>query len=186
MTTALGYALLGLLARDDLSGYDLARRLKTPVGYFWQARHSQIYPELARLEAHGLVRHHVVPQQDRPDKKVYAITDAGRDALRAWVTQPAAVGPIRDELVLKTYSLWLADPGQAVALLREHQRHHAERLAEYEGIQAWLESKYGADLRRPGTPAFSTYLTLQRGISYEREYAVWCAWVVAQLEQADE
>ena len=55
--TTLGYALLGLLARRALSGYDLAREMKRPVGYFWQARHSQIYPQLARLEALGLVAH---------------------------------------------------------------------------------------------------------------------------------
>ena len=77
MVTTLGYALLGLLAREPLSGYDLAQRLKGRVGFFWQARHSQIYPELGRLEAAGLVRHAVVEQQDRPDKKVYTIAEAG-------------------------------------------------------------------------------------------------------------
>jgi len=50
--------------------------------FFWQARHSQIYPELARLEEKGLVTHQVVEQQDRPDKKVYSVTDSGLDALK--------------------------------------------------------------------------------------------------------
>src|SRR3712207_7015289 len=68
MVTTLGYALLGLLAREPLSGYDLAQRLKGRVGFFWQARHSQIYPELGRLEAAGLVRHAVVEQQDRSEE----------------------------------------------------------------------------------------------------------------------
>jgi DNA-binding PadR family transcriptional regulator len=88
--STLGYALLGLLAREPLSGYDLAQRMKQRVGYFWQAAgHSHIYPELGRLEAGGLATHEVVAQDERPAKKVYAITDAGRAALRRWVTEPA-------------------------------------------------------------------------------------------------
>ena len=66
----IGFALLGLLARDDLSGYDLSRRLKMPLGFFWQASHSQIYPELAKLAARGLVRERTVVQAGRPNKKV--------------------------------------------------------------------------------------------------------------------
>jgi DNA-binding PadR family transcriptional regulator len=85
MPSTLGYALLGLLAREPLSGYDLAQQMKGPVAFFWQAQHSQIYPELARLEKDGLVQFEVVPQYDRPAKKVYAPTEAGRAALRAWV-----------------------------------------------------------------------------------------------------
>ncbi len=52
----MGYAILGLLAREALSGYDLSSRMRAPVGYFWEARHSQIYPELARLAADGKVQ----------------------------------------------------------------------------------------------------------------------------------
>ena len=51
--TTLGYAILGLLSREDLSGYDLTQRMAGRVGYFWSARHSQIYPELAKLEDGG-------------------------------------------------------------------------------------------------------------------------------------
>ena len=178
----LGYALLGLLAREPLSGYDLAQRLKERVSPFWPARHSQIYPELARLEGQGLVSHRVVAQAERPDKKVYTITDAGLAALRTWVAAPVEVGPVRDELVLKAYSLWLAEPGQAVALFREHERRHRERLADYEARLAWLERRYEGELRRLGTPPFSTFIALQRGIGHEREYAAWCAWVADQFE----
>ena len=180
--TTLGYALLGLLAREPLSGYDLAGRLKGRVSFFWAARHSQIYPELARLQAQGLVSYRVVEQQGRPDKKVYAITETGLTALHDWVTAPVDPGLARDELVLKAYSLWVADPLRAAALFREHERRHTERLADYEQRLAWLERKYGARLRQPGTHPFSTFIALQRGIGYEREYATWCGWVAAQVE----
>lgn len=51
--TTLGYAILGLLSRERLSGYDLTRGMRGRVGNFWSAKHSQIYPELARLEEGG-------------------------------------------------------------------------------------------------------------------------------------
>src|SRR5215475_5922669 len=116
---AVAYALLGMLARESLSGYDIARQLRTTLGFFWQAPHSQIYPELARLEARALVTHARIEQTERPDKKIYTITPAGRDALARWVVLPPLPSPVRDELVLKTFSVWLADRPQALALFQD-------------------------------------------------------------------
>jgi DNA-binding PadR family transcriptional regulator len=182
--TTLGYAILGLLSREALSGYDLTGRMRARVGFFWEARHSQIYPELARLEERGLVTHHVVEQTDRPDKKVYEITEAGLDALKEWVTQPPAPRAARDELVLKAYSSWLAEPGKAVALFRDQERRHEEQLLEYEKIKDWMEKEWGKDVLRTDSPRFASYAALQCGILYERGYAEWCRWVAGQLEKS--
>ena len=180
----LGYALLGLLARQSLSGYDVARQMRRPVGYFWQARHSQIYPELARLEALGLVAHQVVEQHDRPDKKVYSITAAGREALRAWVTSPVDAPPGRDELVLRAFSLWLADPRSAAALFREHERRHEAQLAHYRVIEARLVGGTAGAPPPVDAPEFAAYAALRRGLSAERAYAAWCRWLADRLEAA--
>jgi DNA-binding PadR family transcriptional regulator len=180
--STLGYALLGLLAREPLSGYDIARRMRERIGYFWHARHSQIYPELARLERDGLARHEVVEQRDRPHKKVFAATAAGEAALREWVTSPLDPPGVRDELVLRAYSLWLADPGAAAAFFRDQERLHLDQLARYEQIEGQMRGAASA-LPPAGHPHFASYVTLQRGISYEREYAAWCAWVAGLLEQ---
>jgi PadR family transcriptional regulator AphA len=180
--TTLGYALLTLLARTPSSGYDLGRRLKDPIGFFWHARYNQIYPELAHLEAQGLIVHELVEQSDRPDKKVYTITETGLAALRRWATEPPEEAPARSELLLKAYTIWLADPAQAIQLFRaqaerhdHQQRLYEQRLAEWEQQPDW---PVRADL-----PAFGDYATLRAGLGYEREYAAWCHWMVAQLEQ---
>ncbi len=157
--------------------------MRERVRFFWQARHSQIYPELARLEGEGLVTHRVVEQRDRPDKKVYEITNAGLEVLREWVTAPAEPRAARDELVLKAYSIWLADSEKAVALFREQQRLHKERLLGYEERRSWMEKEWGEDLRRVDSPRFASYASLQRGILYERGYAEWCGWIADQLER---
>lgn len=175
--TTLGYAILGLLCREALSGYDLTRRMRERVGFFWSARHSQIYPELARLEERGMVIHRVVEQEGRPDKKVYEITEAGREALREWVTAPFEPKATRDEMVLKAYSIWLAGPEEAVSLFREQERKHEEQLRKYEEIEAWMRGEWGEDIRRPDSPRFASYAALRRGIVYERGSAEWCRWV---------
>jgi DNA-binding PadR family transcriptional regulator len=181
--TTIGYALLGLLARQSRSGYELAKELKVPVSFFWYAPHSQIYPELARLEAAGLVTHRKVEQQTRPSKKVYSITEAGRARLHEWVTSPVEAAPPRDELVLKAYFLWLADPQQAIELFREHERRHAKQLAAYQATSEAIERDRSDELTRLDSPMFANYATLQRGIGYEREYANWCRWVADQIQR---
>src|SRR3712207_1029788 len=96
--TTLGFAVLGLLAREPLSGYDVTQRMKGRVGFFWGAGHSQIYPELARLEEGGFVTHSVVEQRERPDKKVFEITAAGIDRLKEWASQPPPRKPTKTSL----------------------------------------------------------------------------------------
>jgi DNA-binding PadR family transcriptional regulator len=180
--TTLGYAILGLLSREDLSGYDLTRRMAGTVGYFWSARHSQIYPELARLEDGGYVTHSVVEQSERPDKKVYEITAEGLDALRDWVTRAPVPRPTRDELTLKTYSVWLADKEEAARLFREEELRHEEQLAHYEELRAWMEREWREQLTSTDSPEFASYASLRRGMSYEREYGEWCRWMADSIE----
>ncbi|MCA1716014.1 MAG: PadR family transcriptional regulator [Actinobacteria bacterium] len=181
--TTLGYAILGLLSREELSGYDVAGRMRARVGHFWEAWHSQIYPELARLEEAGLATHRVVEQRGRPDKKVYKITPAGLETLKEWVTEPPVPRPARDELVLKAYSLWLVEGGGAIALFRDQEQRHGEKLLEYESIRAWMEKEWGEEVLRTDSPRFASYAALQRGIVYERGYAEWCRWVAEQLAE---
>jgi DNA-binding PadR family transcriptional regulator len=181
----IGYALLGVLAREPLSGYDISRRMRASVGAFWQAQRSQIYPELARLEAAGLVAHHRVEQLDRPDKKVYQITDEGRATLRRWVTEPAGVPASRNEFVLKVYSLWLAEPRQALAFVRAREAQHRDRLDRLESSALALERERGGEAARPDTPGFGSYATLLAGIHAERAHVDWCAWLGERLERAN-
>lgn len=180
----LSYALLGLLARKSLSGYDLSQQMKRRVGPMWSALPSQIYPELARLEAQRLVTHQVVEQQDhRPDKKVYDITEAGRAALRAWVTAPTPPSTLRDEFLLKAYSIWLADPKQALECFHEHEQAHRKQLAEHEELLARLTREWGSALEQHDSPLFGSALALRYSIGYEQNYLEWCQWVIEQLEQ---
>jgi DNA-binding PadR family transcriptional regulator len=183
-TSILGYALLGLLAREPLSGYDLAQRLGERVAFFWGAGHSQIYPELRKLQRAGLISHKLVPQKDRPDKKVHRITAKGKQLLAEWVASPYEAAPHKDELLLRVYSLWLAEPARAAALLRGEEQRHRERLTRYRGFEAEVLEHWKADLDDPRSPRFATWATLRRGVEYESGYVKWLAWLAGVLEEA--
>lgn len=73
---------LGLLSEGDASGYEMQKAFKEgPFGHFLEASYGSIYPALTRLTDEGLVTYAELAQEGRPDKKVYSITEAGRQAL---------------------------------------------------------------------------------------------------------
>src|SRR4029079_18379133 len=78
---SLRHALLGLLAVAPATGYELAQKFDVSMGTAWHASHRQIYPELARLHEAGMVE--VVGEGAR-NSRTYAVTDAGREEIRAW------------------------------------------------------------------------------------------------------
>ena len=177
----LGYAILGLLAVEPLTGYQLAQRMRAPIGYMWTAAHSQIYPELAKLLAGGLVRAAVVPGRGPRDTKRYTITMAGRRALRTWVDSPLTE-LARSELLLRVRSLWLVSPERARAFIVEQRSRHKERLRLY-AEEELAFAPVAADLFDPTTPASAAYATLHFGIGRVRHTIEWCDWMLARLDQ---
>lgn len=177
MTSTLGYALLGLLARAPATGYDLSVRMRRPIGYFWSATHSQIYPELARLEAAGLLRHTVVDGAGPRPTKRYAITDEGCRELRDWAVSPPEPSAERSTTMLRVYSQWLADPAAAIRMVEQVHSMHRSRRAEYAALEA--EAAHpdpGGD-----RSAFASYATLRAGIESENGALRWCEWLLDEL-----
>ena len=169
--STLGYALLALLAKRPSSGYDLAQRTHRPLGYFWTATYGQIHPQLRELAAAGLLSVAAVRGPGPHDKRVYSITDAGRSTLAAWVTQPPAREVERDELLLKVFAIWIADPADARRFALEQAEVHRQRLAEYEAIEL-AAVPYNH-------PDFGSVATLRYGIGYQRHRVEWCEWLAA-------
>jgi hypothetical protein len=89
---------------------------------------------------------------------------------------------VRDELTLKAYSLWLADPTAAATTFREQARQYREQQAAFDGFEAGMQAVWGAKLDQPTTREGAMYATLRRGQGFVREAAEWAEWVAAQLE----
>ncbi len=178
-TSHLGHALLGLLARQELTGYQLSRQMQRPVGYFWTAGHTQIYPELRRLEDAGLVGHRNISGRGPRQTKRYRITAAGTRALRAFVSTETEPQPVRDLETLRLWSLWTVSPETTVTLVRRNRADHAGLLERYRAeLDELVADRHLSD---PGHPDFASWLTLEGGIRHRQAAVEWCDWMLEQL-----
>ena len=130
------YLIVGMLAlRGPSTPYELKRAVSRSIGYFWPFPHAQFYSEPARLAAAGLLKE----QQEATGRRrrTYAITEAGRQALQAWVREPTT-GPmeIRDLAELKLFFSEVVDDAAIVALALAQERFYRARIAELEAIAA--------------------------------------------------
>lgn len=167
--STLGFALLGLLARQPATGYELARDLRRPVGYFWHARHSQIYPTLSQLEADGLVTHEVIDGAGPRPTKRYRVTRSGRQAVRRWLR--ATTPEVDDrEILLRVYLVWLLPTRDALSMLAAIRAHHEQSLEHYLGKTGLQSDTPGPP---PRDPLFGDRATLQWGIEFERGRIAW-------------
>lgn len=173
VAVSLRDAVLAALLDGEASGYDLAKRFDASVANFWMATPQQLYRELDRLAEQGLIRARVVQQERRPNKRMFALTESGHDAIREFTTRAPKPSVIRDDLAVK---LLAADAGDARAVrdhMAERLRTAKTKLQRYERMRARMldgraEKDYLAQHERVGP-----YLTLLRGISFEEENIRW-------------
>ena len=90
---------LGMLTDGAASGYDLKKQFESSFAHFFAAGYGSIYPALSALAEQGLVCCEQVPQDGKPDRKVYEITDAGREFLLKALENPAPTHKIRSEFL---------------------------------------------------------------------------------------
>ncbi len=102
---SLKHGILGLLSYHEFSGYELNRIFADSLAFFWPAQISQIYRELTTLEKAGWVQSRTIVQQDHPNKKLFRLTDEGRQELTRWLSVPKADEPLSSKfpIMLKTF-----------------------------------------------------------------------------------
>jgi DNA-binding PadR family transcriptional regulator len=174
---ALSHALLTALRESPCSGYDLAKKFDGTVGFFWSASHQQIYRELTKLEEEAYISALVVQQTNRPDKKVYEVTEAGKNYLRAWIARPSTVAAIKDELLVKLFAGDLVDPSVILGELEHHRAQHQDILDTYKSI----EQRFFSDDCQLDVNRRYQYLTLRQGIRLETEWLAWFAEAIASF-----
>lgn len=175
---ALEHAILVSLAERSATGYELARRFDASIGNFWKASHQQIYKVLGRMGVDGLVTSEVVTQDGRPDKKVYAITDAGRAELARFTAEPSAPEPLRSTFAVKLRALEHGHRDAILADVRRKRAHHAERLAYYEASA----ERFYPDPDHLEAGDVGPYLVLRGGIIGEQTQLSWCDEILDRLE----
>jgi DNA-binding PadR family transcriptional regulator len=167
-----GRVVLGVLAVEPRSGYDIKALTDKSTRFFWAASYGQIYPELKRLAEDGLIEGSDEPQGGRK-RTVYRITDKGRGALGEWLDDPEQVHELRDEGLLKLFFAGAQDKDAVIAAVRGKRDAHAAALAELHEIEP-----YAAAAGRTGPAEVLDY-----GLAYN-EFAVrWCEDTLKKLQK---
>lgn len=169
---SLKHVLLTVLHEGPATGYDILKEFDAHMGFFWNASHQQVYRDLAQLTEAGLVTFTAVAQEHKPDKKVYVITESGRDALRQWVDEPLKKRQrIRDELLVKLLAGEVTGSSSQMKRLDEERRRHRAKLETYYQIQ----QEHFDVTSIEEIPAIErlAYMTLRRGILGEESWLQW-------------
>ena len=182
---SLRYAILGILNVMPMTGYDLKHQaFDATVRHFWPADQSQIYRTLSKLAEDDLVTLTVEAQDERPDRKIYAITEAGQSALTEWLTSETAVPILRDPLLVQLFFGQEMPNAELLGVVAGRLAQHQQRLAIFEQIPI-----LPAESRPDDRWLALQHLTLDFGLALEQAYVTWlehCQAVIASLPDADE
>lgn len=125
---SLPHVLLGLLAAQPRTGYDLARAIRDEVEPVWRAEISQIYPALARLRRAGFVVLRVLGPRRGPHRNLYRVTAAGRRELRRWLLEPPPAPRARDDGLARIAFLESLTSPERRAVLRAYELVVAQEI----------------------------------------------------------
>jgi DNA-binding PadR family transcriptional regulator len=168
-------AILGLLVQRPRHGYELRTAFEALMGEAanWEVKPAQIYTTLARLEEGGLVEETAVEQDAGPEKRIYAITPAGRDELGTWFATGIKREHQRDEFYLKLMlclATGEADPRKVI---------QTQRVTLYQDLHALIAQRNQAN---PKTE-LAQILLLDQAVMHMEADLRWLDMIEARLDE---
>ena len=170
------YAVLGLLNSSPMTGYQMRKIYERSLGHFWSESYSHLYAILKVLEADGLATSTVEPGDGRPDRRVYAITEPGREVLAAWLARPADEPRERVEVLLKVFHGGAVGPAVVAEHLGTFRAQQEALLARYAEYTADLQEHMAEDPNHA-----YILLTLRCGQAISGALREWCDESLATL-----
>jgi PadR family transcriptional regulator AphA len=177
---SLEYAILGFLNYHPYTGYDLKKIFDTSIRHFWPADQSQIYRTLSHLTDEGYAEMEKVPQDDRPDRKVYSITNAGQIELLKWLSGPPPLGDPRNAPLIQVFFAGQLSNEEILTKFEGFAAIVRAILAQYEQIPVQI----GPSQQEIASPRenFFWMLTLDNGIRSMRASLEWAENVIDQIK----
>jgi len=174
----LSHAILGFLDYAPMSGYDLKKYFDQSVAHFWSATQSHIYKALESLEEKGWAESKVIPQEGKPNRKEYHITEAGRVELRRWLVTPLPTEPVREVALIQIFFSHFSSNEEIAALFESRMKEIRERLHILKTV---VQAAIDENARRIGIERARQLwqITLDYGIDY---YEFELAWHEKTLE----
>jgi DNA-binding PadR family transcriptional regulator len=150
------FPILGFLMESEMTGYDIKRRFRDPIGFFYRASDGSLYPALKKLARDAMVT--MRPERrGRRARKVYAITPKGREHFLRTLREPAQPIFVYDEAQVKIYFAH-HDPETAL--------QHIERERRFAGAWGSFLERLLEDMRSHGASPFRTSMVeIGRGIA---------------------
>jgi len=183
---SLPHIILGLLHQQERTGYDLKTEcFDDCINHLWQADQAQIYRTLDKLEAQGWVRCTIEIQHDRPNRKIYCLTETGKAELTRWLQTHQSPPVLREPLLAQLY---FSDPlpGEAVVhLLQRELEARRKKLENCQRLQNTLSPK-GNQAPLSNDPALRHqtmhHLILELQLRREQTYLDWLKDAIKLIE----
>ena len=177
---SLEHAILGFLNYHPSTGYDLKKIFDTSVQHFWPADQSQIYRTLTRLTEQGYAEMERVPQEDRPDRKVYHITEAGRAELLSWLSGPPSLSAPRSAALIQVFFTGQLSDEEILAKFESFAAVMRAVLSQYDRVPDQI-APFQEEIpsRREH---FFWLLTLENGIRGMRASLEWAESVIERIK----
>ena len=170
--------LLGLLTIEPMSGYDLGLTIRGSVGHFWNESYGQIYPNLKKLANGGFVSFKTERQEGKPDRRIYSITEKGRERLKEWLAVPPQPEIPRNEMLLK---LFFGEQIPAQVLIGYVERVGEERRALLELLERVEREEVNKNQHYPGAPYWR--MAAHYGQMEMRAHLRWAEETLAELNK---
>lgn len=164
----LDCVILGLLSHEELTGYEIKKRMDTTLKYFWGASYGSIYPTLSDLVERGLATKRANSESNR-NKFTYTITDNGKEYLKQWLALPVEKDEIRYETLLKIFFGNESGDAQVLSHIEDFHKKIQSELPYLLKSQEILSNILNEDT------AHKYYLlTVEFGIKTYQAYLEWC------------
>jgi PadR family transcriptional regulator, regulatory protein AphA len=179
----LEYAILGFLNYQPMTGYDLKKVFDRSIRHFWQADQSQIYRTLTRLTEEGAASMDVMEQSDRPDRKVYSITPAGRDRLMDWLTGPFPREESRSKSMVQVFFSGQVTDDRMVEKLTDVLDGMKQQMAVFDLVPDQVREF--TPLAKDDRELFYWFLTLELGKRNLQMNIEWMESVIDRVKRQD-
>ena len=180
---SLEHILLGLL-REPATGYDLKNEFSENVRHFWSAELSQIYPTLKRLEQRRMLRSRLEPSPKGPNRRVYTLTDEGREELLRWLRSGPAVGAERFPYLAQLYLMdAIGDIHETRAFMSALRDHLSRWLEQLWAVEREVIAAHGAAPEHYSDAGFHRFAALRMGIHSIRSKVSWCNETLAAIDR---
>lgn len=182
MIMSLPHALLGLINYQPSTGYELRSLFSESIQFFWNATLPQIYRTLNQMESQGWLTVRIEPQEGKPSRKIYSITDVGREELTRWLVTRPEIAPERNPLLLKVFFGRIAGLEALKKIITGYREYHAKLLQQYDTETVNVINHY-ADACDSQADAAYWKLTLDFGQRYSEMVVGWCDHALTAIGQ---